>query len=489
MNRLDSSEGIAALEQLVGHPWQKVLAVFVPVRLATMSQIVAATGLSLRQARKVVRYLQEIRGQYGDKNRPAEGAIALLPSQRVYPGRPGKHPAVYRLTPLGARLLQEVGYQDARPCGLHDEQAIAHAVCTLDIRLAAQEAGLAVQTERKLGPLRPDNLVTLRDGRRMIYETEQRATPHLLKRIMAKLERLDRFFASAPADLASEVHLIFNVARSEWPRTRRVWQQALTAVAEEAGRPLRFTLRAWSLTAFLEEPCWGEAEGGERWVPQLQREAAPPRPGKQGSAEMITWPAEWDWDPVTDSDTVLVRAYQRLFEAEMQDRAVRPALHFLHLVQVIYASSHATDDPVAQVAVPHVSLWQLRQWLESHPRLRKDLIRGLREVRRARSSGVRLLQDRMTALIWDVFLRHQGFAPGTPLQVRVAMPQSGSWESRLHVEVSIAPALLFALEEVVVQEEVQRAEAALKWVLEALFCYSRELGLEERQKKGRKKGS
>jgi len=88
----------------------------------------------------------------------------------------------------------------------------------------------------------------------------------------------------------------------------------------------------------------------------------------------------------------------------------------------------------------------------------------------------------MTALVWDVFLRHQGFAPGTPLRVRVATPESGSWESRLHVQVSIAPALLFDPGEAVVREDVQRAEAALKWVLEALFFYSRELGLLEHRK-------
>jgi len=483
-----------ALEMWSNLPWQKVLEVFLPVRLATMNQITKGAGLPSRQVKNVVQMLQQPHRMRNSRQK--EKAIALLPTRHLYAGRSGKQPAVYGLQPLGARLLEWAGHAKVRACTLADDSAIAHAVCTLDIRLAAEGAGLAVQTEKALGSIRPDNLVTLADGRRTIYETEQRATPHLLKRIVEKLRRLEAFFDTAPDNVARQVQVLFNVSAGEWPRTRKIWQQALTAVCEERDRPLSFTLWARPLSAFRQEPAWGRTEAGEQLVPLLTgspRQPAPVLPGPESRPQRSTtpgpsaWPKEWRWDPITSTDETLLRAYQRLFEAELAGRTVRPALHFLRLVQIIYAASHVTDDPLAQVAVPQASLWQLRRLLESHPRWRQALIRGLQEVYRARYGSVSFLQDRMTALIWDVFLRHQGFAPGPPLRARVAFPERGGWESRLHVEVSIAKVLLAGGEDEAITDEEQReAEAALKWVLEALFCYTRELGLVETRRRKEK---
>ena len=84
-------------------------------------------------------------------------------------GRTGRPPLTFALTASGAALATQTGSRRAHAYEQTNAINQAHDICTLDIRLAALALGQKVETERNLVDkphvVRPDNVVTLPDGR------------------------------------------------------------------------------------------------------------------------------------------------------------------------------------------------------------------------------------------------------------------------------------------------------------------------------------
>ncbi|OQY17917.1 MAG: hypothetical protein B6I34_11470 [Anaerolineaceae bacterium 4572_32.1] len=140
--------------------WLVTLQLLLSTGVADVRQIRRATGLSRDQVNRLLARFEKL---------APGGLLVKVPFNVPRPGVRGRSPVVYRLGKLGAALLRANGHPDTRPCGLEDRTPIAHAQATLDVRLAALDAGLAVETERVLHygngqSLRPDNLVTLPSG-------------------------------------------------------------------------------------------------------------------------------------------------------------------------------------------------------------------------------------------------------------------------------------------------------------------------------------
>ncbi len=106
------------------------------------------------------------------------------------------------MTPAGAAALRHSGHE-ARPSGLENPRAIAHALAMLDIHLALQATGLPIKTDRTLSfepqrSLRPDHPLTLHAGRLLLEVEQDAAAPALLRRMR---ETLDSLPAAVPQDI------------------------------------------------------------------------------------------------------------------------------------------------------------------------------------------------------------------------------------------------------------------------------------------------
>ena len=172
--------------------WLRLLEVFLPVGLADMNQLQAATGFSRDQVNRLLEKFRQAAG----------GGQPMVTRVEVKVARPwlgARGAVIYQLAETGAALLRAAGHEEARACGLKEAVAIAHAAALLDVRLAALAAGLTVATETELcndanEALRPDNLIGLLDGRPAMFELEQTARPELLRRIVEGVRRRAEFF-------------------------------------------------------------------------------------------------------------------------------------------------------------------------------------------------------------------------------------------------------------------------------------------------------
>ncbi len=223
--------------------------------VADTQQLQQASGLSRDQVNRLVKRFDTL---------APDAILTRIQESIPRPGRRGGSPILYKLGEVGAALLQENGYPDAHACGLEKSTPIAHARSVLDVRLAALAAGLSVQTEKELPygddqALRPDNLVTLPDGRPALFEIEQEADMSLLRRIHNSLRRKVTFFSSdAGKSVSPIIRVLINLPLGPlWDTTVSVWERATAIVANERnGRP-PFQIVALPLTDFLDTPDWG----------------------------------------------------------------------------------------------------------------------------------------------------------------------------------------------------------------------------------------
>ncbi|HEY76936.1 MAG TPA: hypothetical protein G4O00_12335, partial [Thermoflexia bacterium] len=383
-----------------------------------------------------------------------------------------------------------------------DPRPIAHARATLDVRLAALAAGLSVETERELpytapdgndGVLRPDNLITLPDGTRALFETEQAADLTLLRRIVEGVRRKAAFFQSEAARaLSPAVRVLINLPRGPvWGKTVRVWERATAIVAEEQGGDLPFRLLAMPLLEFLDRPDWFEPPEEARWEPLFDPAQTstfePPVPSLQGkplARRKARLPRSLRRRAPADDRRILLAYWQHLLEqgpdlAYTADRP-RPDPAFFEVVGVIYAASHGPDAPVAQqAAYPYASVYLLRKYLQMHPRLRQALSKGMVRGGGSMRWNVTTILHRMQVVI-ETFLRYHGYRVGRAVEAVPVSPWDRTDGPRdFGVAVRIHPEVLIGEEDGVVpgREEVRAAEEALAWVLWALFAHAEEVGL------------
>ncbi|MBC7250102.1 MAG: hypothetical protein H5T62_07445, partial [Anaerolineae bacterium] len=396
----------------------------------------------------------------------------------------------------GAALLRKCGHPHARACQLRDPTPIAHALATLDVRLAALAAGLTVQTEQKLSfgqdVIRPDNLLTLPDGTRALFETEQGANPALLRRILKGLQNKLAFFRSQESRAFSPtVRVLFNLTRNrDWDSTLAVWERALALLAQQHGT-LPFRLLAMPLPEFLHHPDWAEPPDPQRWEDLLDPASLPsfgptqpvesdraplPAPRKQ------RLPQELHRALAPHDDRLILAAYWQSFREQAQGQLPQADPAFFDLITLIHAASHdEARPPLAQAALPRASLYLLAKYLQMHPDLRKALNKALTRGSGSMKWSPTTILQRMQQVI-RVFLKFHGFTPDGPLMVAAELPpwdRPGPRDFQVSVGIHTAELLMGDRDGVVPgQDTVRRVEQALAWVLWALFAYAEEVGLK-----------
>ncbi|MBN2005201.1 MAG: hypothetical protein JXA21_17720 [Anaerolineae bacterium] len=425
----------------------------------------------------------------------APGALLTrVPVSVPRPGQRGQPPAAYTLGPGGAALLRAHDVPDAQSCQLRDPTALAHALAVLDMALVAETAGLPVQIETTVPygdghVLRPDLLITLSTGARLLYELEQHADIALLRRICDSLRHKRAFFSSSEAALVSTtVRMVVNLPRgTAWDTTLAVWERALEIVLHEHGGPLPFRLLAMPLTEFLERPDWDERPVLERW--ELIGEPVPgPTPPARTAITLArpqALPAPLVRRTVAEDHLILLAYWQYMLdhaaELGITDATPQADPAFFTVMQVIYAASHdfaATPWQVAQH--PRASLYLLHKYLDMHPHLRALLSKALTRGSGSLRWSLPTILHRMQTVI-DGFLRYHGLRNCSTLDARPMAPQlAEDGNHQFGVWVTLNPEILLGDASGVVPDQAAtaQAEAALAWVLYALFAYGADLGLK-----------
>jgi len=449
--------------QLEGYDWLPVLRLFRHVRVATLPQLVAATGFSRDVVDRIIRHLLTIQDEH-------ERRILLQgPNVNHLAGAAGRGATVYRLDWLGAALLHEEGLvKEIRPSGQEEAPALIHSLCILEMASAAERAGFSMAAEQVLSDdgctIRPDGVLAVPDQPARLYEIEQAANAALAARIVERLVNWAKFFAQADAKAISpHVTILFNVAQRDLNSTLRVWQTALDQVAADHA-PLKFNLYYAVLTEFLKNPDWQGLSHRVRLVPQ------PSAANSEGKADTTA------------------RVEDRLLKDMLAGDVDFRVKDFVAFAKIIYSLSYpavneypSEYDVFDQVAFPVESLNALRSYLNlsQNDDLRKGLSRALPLIKS--QAGMTVTLNLTTRIIWDVWLRHMGMGRNEHLLVTVRPPNSNDSNSEYRVTVSLSRQLAATLDPMASlypsDPPTEPYEKALAWVLEAPFFYAYELGL------------
>ena len=451
---------------------QPALETFIGTGLADIHHVKGFANLTRDRASRVLERMTSVellrRSEY----------VIKRPDQRGQPS------AVYLLAENGAQVLQMLGHSKARACHLKGDHQILHALSMTDFHLAAHKAGVEIATDRvlpfKTNEIRPDHLVTLADGNRIIFEMEQQATIENLRRVLKSLTHKQEFFASkAYPDILPEVRMVLNMnSGTQWDKTLSTWEKALGAVQKEAGNKLAFRLFAISRREFMGSPDW-EHERHLPWreiLPQKEKTLLPEKPQE---ASIPGWVA----NSPRENQMVLLALRQVLQEnTNIRDEYLHADPMLLENMRIIYTASHdECASPLEQVALPRRSIAMLREYLQM-----AELLTPLRSAIHAMGPRANwsptMILHRMQVTI-GTFLGHHGWRPSGALLV---YPVVSRWDDhspyQFQVKVTIHnPRILIPKGEergvMPSQDEVKRTEEALEWVLQALFVYSLELHL------------
>jgi len=477
-------------------PWLKLLETVAVTGVADSLQLRQATGLERDPLNRLIEKLKRLA-------RKLPPILHELDHTLPRPGLRGRAPTVYLLAETGAALLQHAdrtGTRRVRASGLKDDTPIAHALAMLDMHLAATQAGLRVITDRAVEfgegeVLRPDHLVTLADGRQIIFEVEQAARVDLLRRMRNSLQHRVQFFASPEGrNVQPLVRILFNLPRDKGlERTLHLWDQAIRSVFAPHDRP-PYRIIALPLTEFLAAPDWSTdpARDDHRWIDltpamaQSQSDQASGRRHEQPKGNH-TVPEDWIRASPHD-DRLLLEALWQVFRESASKWPKRadipdPDPEFFDLVCLIYSVSHDTAlSLLDRAAFPRASTYLLMRYLQMHPKLKERLSEALRRGENASRWNVTLIRQWMQAVI-NVFLEYHGFASGDTLRAVAVVTDWNDEEAQhaIDVDVNIASGeVLMAREASGVipdRPEVDFAERALAWVLHALFAHARHIGL------------
>jgi hypothetical protein len=460
---------------------ERLLSAFVPRRLALASHIAAITGWNKQKARRLA-------------EDHCEGDQPWLERQPLPAGR-GRPWTVYKLTAAGAEAAGRAFHLRLQPSKVSDLVELRHAVCEMDLYTAAWTAGRNAELE-KVFPygegvnIRAD--VALEADRKWIlFEVEQSANLQNLERILEKLEHYQAFFSS-PGSKAVDpvVRILFQIDPQD-VLTLQVWAQAWEQIAAREGR-LPLSLRWREAGEFLSSPDWDTLEGFQLLPEVRKSEPAPGEPAARDpeqlmqeyirqtarrTAHTVISRQEMDW--VRTASGLFVDAL-----VNMETVAQGSQSSFLDMIDLIYACSHRSGHwGRYTAAMPYASLAALKAYLD-RPRqayLRRELMQALKGLGSAYYRGMVMVQATITHLVWDVFLKHHGLARNGPLTIYASGPDEEDYRSEFHLRVRIAPGSLFGWPGVREGEAAIRfSEDALAWVLEALWLYQKELGLEDK---------
>jgi len=463
--------------------WLNVLEPFAHLGMADMIQLQQATGMDRERLRTLLKRIE----------RCAAGGPPILKELNQTARRAGvrgRAPQIYRLEQAGAALLKIHGWPDVHPSGRNDEREIMHALCILDVCLAAQRAKLKVKTERVLSfgtnrSIRPDNLITLADGTLAIFESEQQADPSLLRRVSESLQNKLAFFKSEEGQSVSPiVRMIINVAPgTEFFKTLKVWRRVYGMLLHAGEVPFR--LIAMPLAEFREVPDWSSDVSDKRWIEvrPLDPDSKARSAGEESNKSLVVATPKALVYRTNHDNRLTIEALWQWFQEQagvQHAKYPRPDPEFFEIMQIIYAASHdRQNSPLEQAGVPWASLYLLERYLEMQPQLRKTLNQTINRGSTAMRWNPTTILHRMQVVI-DAFLNYHGWRSNGPLAVFSSVSWANDEPHAFGVTVRISNRDILVSHDgaIIPTENEKRAkEQALAWVLYALFAYAPHLHL------------
>jgi len=458
--------------------WRALLELFSHTGVADMIQIQDNLSLVREKARLLLDQVRASRGGF-----PL--IIERLDQETQRAGARGRKPTIYRLGPSGAAILRHLGYTTVRETRLIDEIAVQHAVLMLDVRLTATRSGLSVVTDKNIRYeenrfLRPDNQITLSDGRITFFETEQSAQTTHIRRITESIQNKLAFFSSKwIVKTSPDVRMLVNVVRGpDWDRTIKIWRQCYEVIAQEHTMP--FQILAMPAMEFMTNPDWSANPDMNRWndITAKPSQALIPMPKKNSA------PA-WLLKQTPEEDRLVLNAlFQHLLEnSEVPlETAAYPHPVFFETMWLIYTASHAEGrgGSLWQATFPWASIYLLDQYLTMHPTLkdglRQTIVRGTSAIRWSMPTILQKMQ-----VVMDCFMQYHGWRNSRVLSyVAGTYDYDSSNGSGFCITVRIGePELLMLPGQVIVpsKADVRQTEEALGWVLLALFAHAERLDL------------
>jgi len=481
MPELDSTTIKTLIEtldnQVTAGSWRQLLELLAPTGVADMLQFQDALSLTRDKVRRLIEQVKACHGSLPPIIDPVQQS-----TQRA--GIRGRTPIIYRLGPSGAAILRMLGNKAAHATQLRGEIEVQHAVLMLDVRLAAQKAGLTVVTDQELPYgnnrcLRPDNQVQLPDGSVALFETEQSAQPAHMRRITESIKNKNAFFSSSRTNkVLADIRMLLNVARGpDWDRTVKIWRQVCDVVAQ--GQPLPFRLYAMPTGEFNSNPDWGSVPDPARWQELTNR----PSQVLATKSERVSAPPQLLRQSPEEDRLVIIALWQHFLEngRAQLPKATQPNPIFFETMQIIYTASHQEQgDALSQAAMPWASIYLLNQYLLMHPALKSDLGRTISRGATVMRWNVTTILHKMQVVI-ECFLRYHGWRNGGAL---LATAGTYSYDAIngagfcITVRI-IRPELLMLPGQLIVPSniDVKQAEEALGWVLLALFAHAERLDL------------
>lgn len=465
--------------QIADGAWRKVLHTLAVTGVADNQQLIQASGLNRDRLRRMLDKLTAAASGYpplySEYNRRLKRG-----------GVRGASVRIYRLGESGAALCKLDGLKDARPSQLDEPRSVMHALGILDVHLAARAAGLQVATDQNLeyadgSKLRPDNLITLPDGMKAIFESEQDARSEFLQRMLRSLTNKVTFFSSEESQgISPAVRMLIDLPRGKlWQQTLNTWARAL-AVSHETHGELPFRVVVMPLSDFLARPDWSTETETGRWIDLAVHGSA------MGTASTTLPEASNNQVPEysnRERRVILSALYEMLNENIANTGQHQADIDFLYSMRLIYAASHDPFlEPLQRSGVPYDSLFLLNQYLLMNPALREKIEETIqmdaRRIHWNQSTALHRMQ-----VVADAFLEYHGWQSDGPLRAYSFTPDYQSHGPRhfsIAVEI-IEPAILISEETGLEprKEEVRYLADALAWVLTALFASAHHLGIKK----------
>ena len=486
MQGLDSTEA-KTLTQLLNDRtgsslWLDLLRLMSPNGVTDTSQMKNELHLDHDRLRYLIEQIQTI-----SKGSPPVIIDTGFSTKRA--GQRGKPSTIYRLGESGAALLRLSGVKDARACQLSKDHELQHAVFMLDVRQAAQHAGLSVHTDRRLEYgdrryIRPDNLIALPDGSLAIFEIEQVAEPEWIPRIVESLTNKRDFFNSTQGKAFSPaIRMILNASKNEGvARSLKIWAQGLRFITGEL--PLPFQLFVLPLNEFLARPDWSSEPDPERWT-EVKASTAPLARQVQQRSQGLGKNQKPDnfFTRTMDEDHLLLSAILRDWQKTADGQAKLPDPTFFKIIRLIYSASHRPNrSALEESSVPYASLQLLQEYLDLHPALTEMLNRAIHK----NGGGMRWMPATIThrmQVVVNRFLEYHGLISEGAMMVSADTSSNDQYRNRkfdVQVRILRIEILRDANDDFSPsRKDAAVAATALSWVLRAMFEYSHLLGIQE----------
>ena len=458
----------------------KILQTLAVTGVADNQQLIQASGLNRDKLRRTLDKMVAAASGYPP--------LFSIYGQKIKRGAErGAAPRVYRLGESGAALCRAAGLIDARACRLEDSRAVRHALGMLEVHLAVRQADLEVLTDRNLyynqsDFIRPDNLVQLKDGRQLIFESEQDARSDFLERIRNSLNHKAAFYQSKQAqNVSPDVRMLVDLQRGKlWQHTLSIWRHAIEITREAQGGSLPFRLLAMPLGEFLGNPDWAFDADPYRWTDLNAQDADLALTKSEPLAKAALRMPEFS---NLERRMVMAALLQYLRENHPLASQTRPDVEFLYLMRMIYLASHDPFAPaLARSGMPYESLYLLDQYLRMNPGLRQ-IVESTTQMDARRIHWNQSTSLHRMQVVIDRFLEYHGWqSDGPMLAYSHTVDYQARGPRRLSIRVEITnPEILIAEEIAVVpgKQEIAFLEKSLAWVLTAQFAYTHHLGLKK----------